>query len=404
VRATKEPGLLGDGGGLYLQISKWGTKSWVLRYALGGKAHKMGLGGLSDVTLAEARDAAREARVLAKSGADPIQQRKKLVAASLEEAGSQRTFAQCAEAYIEMHRQSWKNAKHAGQWSSTLERYAFPTIGTVAVGDVETSHVLRVLEPIWKTKTETASRVRGRIETVLDWAAVRGYRSGNNPARWKGHLKSLLPERSRLQEVTHFPALPFNQLAKFIADLRGMEGVSPRGLEFSILTVSRPGMVTGATWDEVDLKNRLWTIPAARMKGRKGAGREHRVPLAGRVLEILQEMEVLSGDGQYLFPGQSKGRPLSDMAFMAVLRRMGRGDITAHGFRSTFSDWCAERTIIPPELRELVLAHAVGDKVDAAYRRGDMLEKRREVMETWSAFAAGDKLSKNQQSLIIGSV
>jgi integrase len=291
------------------------------------------------------------------------------------------TFDACAAAYIDAHKSSWRNAKHRDQWPNTLNTYASPVFGSLPVQAVDVGLVMKALEPIWKIKSETASRLRGRIEAVLDWATVRGYRKGDNPARWRGHLDKLLPARSKVQKVEHHSALPYGGLADFVAVLRGQDGIAARALEFLILTATRTGEVIGARWDEVDLGEKIWVVPAARMK----AGREHRVPLSAVAAAILEEMKKIR-EGEFVFPGGKKGRPLSNMAMLAVLKRIGRSDLTAHGFRSSFRDWAAERTNFPREVAEMALAHTVGDKVEAAYRRGDLFQKRRQMMDGWARF------------------
>ncbi|MGC2854151.1 tyrosine-type recombinase/integrase [Novispirillum sp. DQ9] len=380
VAALREPGRYADGNGLYLQVGKTGGKAWLLRYMLNGKAREMGLGALADVSLSEAREKASEARKLLSAGRDPLEARKEERQAAALEAAKAISFKGAAEAYITAHRAGWRNAKHAAQWSATLETYAFPVIGELPVADVDTGLVLRVLEPIWTEKPETASRVRGRIEAVLDWARVRGYRDGPNPALWRGHLAHLLPRRAKVRKVEHHAALPYAEIAAFMVALRQRDATAARGLEFAILTAARTGEVLGATWAEIDLEAAVWTVPADRMK----AGREHRVPLSPRAAAILQAMAQEHGQEGYLFPSKRKGKPLSNMAFLMLLRRMGRADLTAHGFRSTFRDWTAERTAFPGEVAEAALAHVVGDKVEAAYRRGDLFEKRRKLMEAWA--------------------
>jgi integrase len=292
------------------------------------------------------------------------------------------TFKACAEAYIHAHQAGWRNAKHRAQWPATLNTYAYPVFGDLPVQTIDTGLVLRAIEPIWTIKPETASRLRGRIESVIGWAAAKGYRpSGENPARWKDHLENLLPAKSKVRRVEHHAALPYGQLPEFVAELRRQEGVGALALEFAILTAARTGEVIGAQWDEIDTGARLWTIPGARMK----AGKEHRVPLSDAAMAIVEAVVALK-QGDFVFPGAKARRPLSNMALLMTLRRMGRDDLTAHGFRSTFSDWCAERTGYPSEVREMALAHTVGDKVEAAYRRGDLFEKRRKVMENWAVF------------------
>jgi integrase len=281
------------------------------------------------------------------------------------------------------HQAGWKNPKHRAQWPSTLSTYVYPHFGKLPVQDVDVALVMKAVEPIWTTKPETASRVRGRIESILDWATARGYRHGENPARWRGHLDALLPTKTKVRRVQHHAALPYAQLPAFLAELRQQDGIGAKALEFAILTAARTGEVMGAKWSEIDFEARLWTVPAERMK----AGREHRVPLSEPALAILKAMrEVREGD--FVFPGGRAGRGISNMAMIMTLRRMGRGDLTAHGFRSTFSDWCAEQTDFPAEAREMALAHTVSDKVEAAYRRGDLFQKRRDLMDAWANYAA----------------
>lgn len=295
-------------------------------------------------------------------------------------ASKPQTFQQCAEAYIEGHRASWTNDKHAAQWGSTLKTYAYPAFGSLPVAKIDTGLVLKALEPIWTTKAETASRLRQRIEAILDWAKVRGYREGENPARWKGHLDHSLPARGKVAKVEHHAALAYAEIGAFMIELRKQAGHSARALEFAILTAARSGEVMGATWTEIDLTQRVWTIPAERMK----AGKEHRVPLSKSALEILG-MLPQGKPVEFVFPGGKAGKPLSSMALLMTLRRMERGDLTAHGFRSTFRDWVAEQTDFPHEVAEIALAHAVNNKVEAAYRRGDLFEKRRQLAEAWGA-------------------
>lgn len=381
VESAKTPGLYGDGAGLYLQVSKHRTKSWVFRYTVDGRTREMGLGPFPAIKLADARElaaAARRAKVL---GEDPIEARRAAQAAKRAEAAKAVTFRTAADRYINSHKASWRNTKHAAQWSATLEAYVYPVFGKLSVGEIDTGLVTKALEPIWTTKPETASRVRGRIEVILDWARVRGYCSGENPARWRGHLDKLLPARSRVRGVKHHAALPFDELPAFMPELRAREGVAPRALEFAILTAARTGEVIGATWDEIDLAAKVWTVPAGRMKGK----REHRVPLSDRAVKLLSEIKA-EASGEFVFPGGRKGAPLSNMALLATLKRMDRPDLTAHGFRSTFRDWAAERTSYPGDLVEMALAHTISNKVEAAYRRGDLFEKRRRLMDAWTKF------------------
>jgi integrase len=379
----REPGLYHDGGGLYLQVTRGGARTWVYRFMLHGRAREMGLGPLHIVSLAEARDKAREARKLRHEGIDPIEARRAKQAEDRLAAATAMTFQECAERYIEAHRAGWKNPKHAKQWPSTLETYVYPTFSALPVQVVDVGLVMKVLEPIWKTKPETASRVRGRIESILDWATARGYRKGENPARWRGHLDKLLPARGKVQKVKHHPALPYFEIGDFITALREQEGTAARALEFLILTATRTGEVIGGRWDEFDPEKKVWTIPGDRMK----AAKEHRVPLSGRALAIVDEMKAERvNEHPFVFPGGRPGRPLSNMAMLKLLERMGRGDLTAHGFRSSFRDWAAEMTLFPTEVAEMALAHTVSDKVEAAYRRGDMFQKRRELMEAWARY------------------
>lgn len=374
------PGLHSVGGvaGLAMQITPTGARSWILRVVVGGKRRDMGLGGFPDVTLAAAKEAARAARLKVKEGIDPIVDAKAKRSALFAARVASMTFREAALAFIGVKEAEWKNAKHVSQWHNTLTTYAYPVIGDIFVREIEQSHVMRVLEPIWLTKTETATRLRGRLESILDWARVRGYRTGENPARWRGHLDMLLPTPGKVQKVEHHPALPFDELGGFMVLLRQMEGMGARALEFAILTAARSGEVRGARWGEIDLADATWTIPADRMK----AKREHRAALNDEAVALL---ESLPRTGDLIFPN-TKGAPLSDMTLTAVLRRMERGDITAHGFRSTFRDWCSERTNYPRDVAEMALAHTVGDKVEAAYRRGDLFEKRRLMMRDWGKF------------------
>jgi len=368
-----------DGGGLYLQVSRSGTKSWIFRFALSGREREMGLGPLHTVSLSEARDLALEARKLKLRGLDPIDARSAERSAQRLEDAKAVTFKQAAAAYIKANQAAWKNAKHAAQWEATLATYAEPIFGDFAVAAIDTTLVLKAIEPIWTAKPETASRLRGRIETILDWATVRGFRHGDNPARWRGHLDKLLPSKNKIRTVTHHAALPYKELPAFMKILADQAGVGARALEFTILTAARTSEVIGARWQELDVVSATWTVPKERMK----AGREHRVPLSASALKILEAMaEIRTSD--YVFPGGKKDRPLSNMALLAALKRMKRSDLTAHGFRSTFRDWAAETTDYPGEVVEMALAHTVANKVEAAYRRGDLLEKRKGLMSDWS--------------------
>jgi integrase len=381
-RATKR-GYLSDGGGLYLQISANGAKSWVFRYRDAGRLRELGLGAAHTFTLADARKRAIEQRKLRADGIDPIEHRHARRSQAKLDAAKVMTFRGCAEAYIDAHRRSWKNDKHAAQWLATLTTYAYPIFGDLSVQSIDVALVTKALEPIWRDKTETASRLRGRIEAVLDWAAVRSYRHGDNPARWRGHLDKLLPARAKVQRVEHHAALPYAEIGQFMAQLREQEGMSSLALQFLILTATRTSEVLNATWAELDLDNALWTIPAGRMK----AGREHRVPLSKPALALLRELHA-HRIGDLIFPSAKPSRPLSNMAMLKLLERMGRPDLTVHGFRSTFRDWAAERTNFPREVAEHALAHSLPDKVEAAYRRGDLFDKRRQLMDAWARFCA----------------
>ncbi len=383
LKVSKEtkPGYYGDGGGLYLQVSATGGKSWIFRFTLSKKQREMGLGPLHTVTLAEARVKAKGYRLLLQEGKDPVEIRnEKKITEALEQA-KRMTFDQCAAAYIAAHRSGWKNAKHASQWENTLATYVSPIIGKMPVAMVDTALVVKTLSPIWKDKTETATRLRGRIESILGWATVSKYRQGDNPARWRGHLDNLLADPSRSKRTVHHPALPWQEMGAFMAALRTQEGIAAKAVDLAILTACRSGEVRLATWAEFDLDAALWVIPAERMK----AGREHRVPLPPAVLALLESMPRM---GDLVFPGTKPGKPLSDMSLTAVLRRMKRDDITVHGFRSSFRDWCAESVAnsFPREVCEHALAHSLPDKVEAAYRRGDMLDKRTMLMEAWAVY------------------
>lgn len=382
VAKMTKPGRYGDGGGLWLQVSQFGTKAWLFRFMLDGKARQMGLGSVNTFSLKEARERALKARQLVADGIDPIEARLSEKASARADDAKRVTFWDAAEKYIAAHRAGWRNEKHADQWKNTLDTYAKPIVGDLHVASVETGHIIKILEPIWTEKAETASRVRGRIESVLDWATARGFRTGENPARWRGHLDKLLPARSKVAKVRHQPALPYTDLPGFMAKLRGMDSISARALEFTILTAARTGETIGAKWAEIDFASKIWTIPGDRMK----SGREHRVPLSDRVVSIL-ETTPREADNDFVFPGGRKGKGLSNMAMLELLRGI-RDDVTVHGFRSTFRDWAAEQTNFPRDLAEAALAHVLADKTEAAYRRGDALEKRRRLMTAWDRFAA----------------
>jgi integrase len=366
-----------DGGGLYLQVTEGGA-SWIYRYMLNKRAREMGLGPLALYGLSEARALAQDARRLRHQGIDPIEHRRTARAQTRLDAAKAITFMECAERYIASHRAGWRSAKHVEQWESSLRRFAFPVIGALPVQAINTALLMKVIEAIWNEKPETASRLRGRIESILDWAKARGYRTGENPARWKGHLKNLLPPRSKVRRVEHYSAMPHDQLPGLMVELCAREGVVARALAFTILTAARVSEALGARWSEIS--GDVWTIPAERMKG----GKAHRVPLARRAMDLL---EALPRNGDLVFPGPKLGRALNINAPRKLLIDMGHS-VTVHGFRSSFRDWAAERTDFPSEVAEMALAHVVGNKVEAAYRRGDMLEKRRQLMDTWATFCA----------------
>ncbi len=377
-RLTK-PGRYGDGHGLYLRIGPTGHKTWVLRWERNGRERMMGLGALHTFNLDEARERARQARQQLADGIDPIEAKKASMTAQAIEAAKAVTFADAALRYHEAHSARWTNPKHRAQFLSTLKQYAFPVFGTVPVASIDMPLVLKALEPIWRTIPESASRIRGRIESVLDFATVRGWRTGDNPARWSGWLSHALPSPNTLKTGAHHAAMAFDEVPAFLAALAQREGIAARALEMTILTASRTSEITGARWSEFNLKAAVWTIPGERMKAKK----PHRVPLSEPVLTVLRE---LPREAQYVFPGSKAKEPLSNMAMAAVLKRMGRNDVTVHGFRSSFRDWVAERTATPNIIAEAALAHTVADKVEAAYRRGDLLTKRAKLMNDWAAF------------------
>jgi len=379
-----EAGIYADGDGLYLQVSGPNAKSWIYRYMFRGKSREMGLGPVKAVTLLEARRKAAECWRLRSEGIDPIEAKKSEQARAALDAAKSLTFKEAAAAYIKTHSVGWRNAKHTAQWKSTLATHAEPVLGGVVVQAIDTALVLKVLQPIWLDIPETAGRLRGRMAAVLDWASAHGFRVGENPARWRGHLANLLPDQSRVRSVKHHVALPFDQIFDFVTALRKQEGVAARALEFTLLTAARTTETIGATWSELDLANKIWTISSKRMKG----GKEHRVPLSARALEIAEEMSKFGDEaGSFVFRGGRKGKPLSNMAMTEVLRRMGRGDLTVHGFRSSFRDWAAECTDFAGEVVEIALAHVVKNKVEAAYRRGDLFVKRRKLMAEWAKYA-----------------
>jgi integrase len=388
IKKTKRRGKYPDGGNLYLQVRKSTrkidtdtvTKSWLFRYSRFGKDTWLGLGPYPDVTLSEARDLATRERKKMRQSIDPVTDKRARQIAARTAHENMLTFAECAELYIESQASGWSNPKHIEQWRSTLKNLAGPIIGHLPVDQIDTALIMRCLEPIWATKTETASRLRGRIEAVLDWSAVRGYRKGDNPARWRGHLDKLLPRPSHVVRVKHHPALPFTEVGQFMRQLREDTGVAARALEMLILTAARTNEAIKAEWSKFDLDRKTWVVPAERMK----SNREHRVPFSAAAVSALEA--VRGRDKTYVFPGHKRHSHLSNAAMMKVVKRLNQTGITVHGFRSTFRDWCAESTNYPADVAEMALAHALRDKTEAAYRRGDLLEKRARLMTDWARY------------------
>ena len=377
VRKIKQPGYHADGAGLWLQVTQAGGKSWIFTYSLRGRSREMGLGSASRTTLAEARDERDKCNRLLRDHLDPIEERKRRRAEVALTDAKSITFAQAAAAYIATHRAGLKSAKHAKQWATTIATYAEPRLGKLNVADIDTGLIRQVLAPIWTTKTETAGRVRGRIESILDWARVSGYRTGENPARWRGNLDKLLPKQSKVRKVKHHAAMPYDALPAFMAELRQKNGSSARALEFCILCAARTGEVLMARPSEI--VDGVWTVPGERMKG----GQTHRVPLSKRAIAVAG-----GGSGSYLFPSHHPDKPLSHMTMLMLLKCMGYRDVTTHGMRATFKTWAMERTRFDNYVVEAALAHTSGDKVERAYARSDVLEKRRQLMDAWAKFCA----------------
>ncbi len=385
----KKTGRYAHINGLYLQVSKSGTKSWIYRYQLRGKRHEIGLGSIKNKILSEAAKAAEEYNEKKKQGIDP--KTHKITLQRTADTTAEWTFKRCVDKYIETHSPAWKNSKHISQWENTLETYAVPVFGHLPVDQVNTALVLEVLEPIWHTKTETASRLRGRIENVLSWSIVRGYREGPNPAIWRGHLSMLLPQRSKIQKVRHFSALPYSVINEFMNLIKQHESISAKALKLLILTASRTNEIIGAKWEEFDMDTKVWTIKAKRMK----AERDHREPLSIQAIQLLSNLDQIN---EWVFPGQGNNKHISNMTMLKFTQiDLNRPEITVHGFRSTFRDWAAEVSNFPRELAESTLAHTLGNKTEAAYQRGDLLEKRRKMMQAWADYCdiqeAADVLS-----------
>ena len=383
VARAKQPGMYADGGGLYLRVAEGGSKQWVFRYAAGTRDRDMGLGPVHTLTLPEAREKAREARLLRLDGIDPIEAKRARIAALRAADARAMTFKQCAEGFIKDNEASWTSARHRQEWVGSLVRLVYPTLGSLPVAAIDTPLVLKVLKPIWEKTPETASRVRGRIDNVLGWATVHHYRAGDNPARWGGLLEHALPARSKIAKVEHHAALPYAEIGAFVAKLRGDSGVAAACLQFITLTAARLDEARSSTWDEIDLANRIWVVPARRMK----ADKEHRVPLSDGTVAILEQMQVIR-QSDYVFPGRLEGRPIGDNTIWRLAKEAAGSDITIHGLRSSFRDWAAERTSFPREVAEMALAHAIPNAVEAAYRRGDLFDKRRKLMQAWADFCA----------------
>lgn len=381
IKRITKPGTHAVGGvpGLLLQVTKTGAKSWILRAWVGGHRREMGLGGYPEVTLAKARDKARKAKAAIREGIDPIEEQRAAKGELASSRAKEKTFDECVKSYLAIKLTEFSNPKHAAQWASTLKTYASPVIGKLPISEVTRPHIIKTLEPIWQTKTETATRVRGRIESVLAWATVSGFREGDNPACWKGNLDAVLPKPGKLKNVQHHKALPWQEISEFMVKLRQRNGMAARCLEFTILTGLRSGEVRGAQWQEIDLPAKTWTVPAERMKTSKA----HTVPLCDDAVKLLKDLPRFE-DNELVFPG-ARGGLLSDVAVTKHIRAMGY-DVTTHGFRSTLRDWIAENTSYPHHVAEMALAHTIGNAVERAYRRGDLLAKRTRLMADWCKF------------------
>lgn len=395
VKNQKKSGYHADGAGLHLCVKSTGGKSWIFRYRFGGKEREMGLGSLDTFSLLEARERALEQRKLIAQGKDPIDHKRALEAQRKQAADSTLTFDEAAAQYIASQRAGWKSEKHAEQWTNTLKTYASPVLGNLPVSQIDAPAVLRVLSPIWTTKTETASRLRGRIEKILGWAQSKGFRSGDNPAAWAGHLEFSLSDPSKTKDVQHHPALPWREMSAFMQALQAMPGGAAAALTFIVLTACRTSEAIEATWAEFDLQNKLWTIPKERMKSSK----EHVIPLSDEALDLLQKSRDVNPDSTFVFPGGKHGKPLSNMSCLAVLKRMKRSDLTTHGFRSSFRDWAGESTAHPREVIEHALAHQLKDKAEAAYSRGTLLQKRAALMQDWAAHCKNQNLTLSSDGL-----
>jgi integrase len=397
VARAKRPGMYADGGSLYLRVAPGGSKQWIFRYVANGRMRDMSLGAVHTFNLAEARERATEARKLRADGIDPLTHKHAQRAALRAANAKAMTFKQCTEGFIRDNEAKWTNAKHQHDWQASLARYAYPVLGELSVAAIDTPLVLKVIKPLWQRVPATASRVRGRIENVLGWATVHHYRTGDNPARWQGHLEHALPARSEVAAVEHHAALPYTDVPAFMAKLKRKTSVASAALQLVTLTATRRGEATDATWEEVDIDNRVWTIPGTRMK----SGREHRVPLSPAAVAVLKGMSAIRVS-DYVFPGRAEGRPVHGASVAGLAKRVAGVDITVHCLRSSFRDWCAERTSFPHEVAEMALAHAIPSAVEKAYRRGDLFEKRRRLMDAWASFCSeqrvgGDVLSLRQK-------
>ena len=388
VETLTDPGRHADGGTLYLSITPTGSKRWVFFYTLNKKQREMGLGGYPTVSLKVAREKAALARVQLSQGIDPLAEKAKAAAAVAKEEAKAPTFKDCVDQFLASMEPSWRNDKHRAQWRMTLDVYAQP-LHDKQPAEIQTEDVLKVLNPLWQKVPETASRLRGRIEMILDYAKAKGWRTGENVAAWRGHLKNVLPARKKLTRG-HHAAMDYKDVPAFVKELQDADSIGAQALEFLIHTAARSGEVMGATWPEIDLEAAIWTIPASRMK----AGKEHRVPITGRALEIVKRLHE-NHQSEYVFPGVKKGKPLSNMAMEMVMRRMKRDQFTVHGFRSAFRDWAGDATSFPREVAEQALAHRVGDATEQAYRRNDALEKRRKMMDAWTDHLQSKFLGKN---------
>lgn len=392
VKHTIKPGNYLDGEGLRLQVTKSGSKTWILRFQLNNKTREMGLGSVKSVTLKAARDKAGDARKLLEAGIDPIAHRHALKQSVAD--NNEWTFDKCATAYIDSHSQGWSNEKHIAQWRNTIEQYCSPVFGNLPVSQVNTALVMQVIEPIWETRTETASRVRGRIENILAWAIARKYRDAPNPALWRGHIDTMLPKPTKVQTVRHHPAMPYTDVPAFMSVLQPKDSTTAKAMQFTILTAVRTVEVIGAHWNEIDLSAEVWTIPAERMKSKL----EHRVPLSRQALALLNSLSTTQG---WLFPSFQYGKHIGNNAMLKFLKKdMQHPTLTVHGFRSSFRDWCAEQTNYPREIAEAALAHTLKDKTEAAYQRADLLEKRRKLMQSWGDYCSHSQTNVNSNNVV----